>query len=211
MNRYLILLLAVFATGCGSRQPVESTAQDADAHESTTREAREQLLAVPPRDWQLAYQMNEVETRISEFLPPDQSPADWKTKLVFESHANLATTDPLAIIMAEVRRQQETCSFVQHFNVFSGFENNYPTSTRLVMCGKNEVTETGQVHLFKAIQGDRYLYVVRVELRVEPFEVNQPEVDQREIAAWSNYLKHIHLCNPEDAEHPCPRTSEPQE
>jgi hypothetical protein len=166
--------------------------------------SRERLLASPPPDWQLVYQFNNVDARLSEFVPPNESANEWTTKVVFESHLQLDTTDPIDLIMAEVKRLDENCTFVQHFNLFSGVENGYPSSARLILCGENKPLEKGEVSIFKAVQGSDYLYVVRIFKRVPPFEVNQPDFAREDIATWSNYVSRIHLCEVGDDEHPCP-------
>lgn len=164
----------------------------------------EQLLLSPPPDWQRVYDFNNEKTRLAEFVPPGEAATDWQTKLYLESHADMQDTDPIEILLAEARRLDENCTFVQQFNLFSGLENGYPTSVRLVMCGKNEPVGEGEVGIMKAIQGDQFLYVVRLVRRVDPFEINAPDVEQEEIAAWSEFFSRIKLCRPGSQEHACP-------
>lgn len=172
--------------------------------ETTVPASGERLLASPPPDWQLVYQFNNVDTRLTEFVPPGESAEEWKSKVVFESYLQLASTDPIDMIMAEVKRLNDTCTFVQHFNLFSGFENGYPSSARLIMCGENKALHKGEVSIFKAIKGNDYLYVVRIFRRVAPFEPEQPDIAREDIATWSNYVSRIHLCDKGNDDHPCP-------
>ncbi len=165
----------------------------------------EQLLIDPPPGWELVYQFNNSETRLSDFVPAGETATVWQRKLSLESHARLKDTDPIEILMAEVRRLQDACTLVQHFNLFAGLENDYPTAVRLIMCGENKLLAKGEVSLNKAIQGNDYLYIVRMVRRVPPFEPHQPEVRDEEVAGWATYLQRVSLCNPDLADaHPCP-------
>lgn len=152
--------------------------------------------------------MNKVTTRLTEFVPPGQTNTDWDTRLSFESFRDLAGADPIDVLLNEVEQDKEKCSFVQHFNLYSGFENEYPTSIRLIMCGENDRVNKGEVELIKAIQGNDYLYVIRMVKRVPPFEVNQPDFAMGEMAKWASYFKAISLCDTAREGHPC---SEPKE
>ncbi|XOV87126.1 MAG: hypothetical protein ACFHX7_19520 [Pseudomonadota bacterium] len=166
----------------------------------------EQLLIQPPAGWKQVYQFNNSETRLADFVPPDESALIWQEKLSLESHARLKTTDPIEILLAEVRRLQDTCTFVQHFNLFAGLENDYPTSVRLIMCGENRSLAKGEVSLNKAIQGEDYLYIIRLTRRVPPFEPHQPEVRDEEVADWATFMQRVSLCNPDRGNaHPCPQ------
>ncbi len=151
----------------------------------------------------MVYQFNNNQTRISEFVPPAETAVEWASKLTVESHAELAGTDPIEIQMAEIKRLQENCDFVQHFNLFSGLENDYPTSVRLAMCGNNKLVGRGEVAITKAIQGQDYLYVIRISRKVPSFEIGEAEIEREAVATWSAYLAQVKLCNPEAEAHPC--------
>lgn len=173
------------------------------AAEEQLATSTEKLLAEPPPDWTEIYQINNVDTRIIEFVPPDQSAKHWTTKIAFESFRRLTDADPIKVLLQEVEQSKKKCSFVQHFNLFSGHENGYPTSIRLIMCGKNENLDKGEVELVKAIKGNDYFYIVRFVDRIPPFEVNEPEFAKRKIATWSTYMRLIGLCDPESEDHAC--------
>jgi hypothetical protein len=168
------------------------------------RKSTEQLLAKPPAEFKMVYRFNNADTRIMEFVPSAESDTDWNVRITFESHAHLVDSDPIDVLIAEVKRLQDMCSFVQNFNLFSGFENGYPTSVRLMMCGTLTKLKEGQVSLAKVIQGSDYLYIVTVARRVPPFDVHEAEVEPPEIAVWSNYLSRISVCDETSEAHPCP-------
>ena len=169
----------------------------------TEGQTTEVLRASPPANWHQIYQLNEEVVRLADFVPPGQTNLDWKTKLSFESHSDLVDLDPIEILLSEAKKSEEKCTFIQHFNLFSGYENNYPTSLRLIMCGENENLKQGELSMLKVIKGNDFLYIIRFLKRIEPFKVNQPDVEKAEIATWSDYLRKITLCNSADSEHPC--------
>ncbi|MEX2489865.1 MAG: hypothetical protein WD356_10115 [Pseudomonadales bacterium] len=174
-------------------------------------ESTETLLAQPPDGWKQTYQMNNVTTRLTEFVPSGQTNTDWDTRLSFESFRDLAGADPIEVLLNEVEQDKERCSFIQHFNLYSGYENGYPTSIRLIMCGENERTEKGEIELIKAIQGNDYLYIVRMLERIPPFEVNQPDFATGKMAQWASYFKMVSLCDTAREEHSCPEAEESSE
>lgn len=162
-------------------------------------------MAVPPKGWKLGYQMNAGTTRLTDFVPPGETDGKWKTKLTFEAHADLKGSDPLKVVLGEVASERQMCSFVQDFNLFTGLENNYRTSARLILCGRNKFLGKGEVSIFKAIDGKDYFYIIRLAKQIAPFKKNQSGFDHQEMADWSNYFSKIVVCDPSSHGHPCPR------
>ncbi|HIG39990.1 MAG: hypothetical protein ABGY96_16665 [bacterium] len=165
--------------------------------------ATERLIASPPKDWQLIYQLNSGDIRLSDFIPPDETEKEWQTKLSFEAHTQLADSDPISIIMGEIKSKRGMCTHIDHFNLFSGFENNYPTSVRLIQCGENAHSQLGEISLIKAIQGNDFFYIVRFLKNVPVFEKGKAEFTNEEVANWSSFLKRVSLCDDDAADHEC--------
>ena len=168
-----------------------------------TNESSEKLLAEPPPDWNLIYQLNNISSRLSEFVPQNESVSDWSTKLSFESFQELASIDPIQVLLTEAEQDKKKCDFVQHFNLYSGLENNYPSSVRLFMCGTNLETKSGEVKMIKVIKGNEYLYIVTIMKSINSFKPNQAELKEEEIANWSTYLRGISVCDNENYSHAC--------
>ncbi len=169
----------------------------------------EQLMADPPEGWQLTYQLNNSTTRLSDYVPAGETDINWTAKISFESFSDIADADPIEMLLNEAEADRKRCSFVQHFNLYSGLENNYPTSVRLFMCGENTAVGRGEIKIIKAIQGQQYFYLVRILSRIEPFEVNAADFANDIIASWSSYLRTIKLCDSTDQRHPCGVTLSP--
>lgn len=187
-----MLLFILLVTACSSQTP------------APLPKTSEKLLAAPPPDWVRIYYINNERIRLSDFVPPDQALGDWATRLSFEAHTTQdLAIDPIDLLLAEAEADSAKCDFVQQFNIYSGYENNYETSVRLYLCGENAFTNKGEVKLIKAIRGTDFLYSVRVERKIPPFKVTEEDIDREEIAIWSNYLSRITLCDDSET-HPCP-------
>ena len=163
----------------------------------------ERLIAIPPTDWQTIYQLNTDSSRMVEMIPPDEAEDNWQTRLTFESNRDLVRFDPITLLDGESDDLHTRCEFVRWYPVFSDFENGYPTSVRMFMCGKHRQTGRGEVSMFKIIQGSEYLYSIRFQRRVAPFELDEPDLPDSEIANFSDYLRRVIVCNGEP-QHPCP-------
>ncbi|MEM7362992.1 MAG: hypothetical protein AAF525_03145 [Pseudomonadota bacterium] len=187
-----------------SRQSAETANPSSpDAIEAASPASKERLIAIPPTDWQTVYQLNTDASRMVEMIPGNESDDSWQTRLTFESNRELAQFDPITLLDGESNDLHTRCEFVRWYPVFSDYENGYPTSVRMFMCGKHRRTGRGEVSLFKIIQGDDYLYSIRFQRRVAAFELNEPELADSEIADFSDYLRRVIVCNGEP-EHPCP-------
>jgi len=197
----LILLLTACSTNSSidssTDSKIDSKIEPPSVEEpiSQTIDSSERLIATPPPSWKLVYQINTTTTRLSDFVPPDQTEKEWTSKLSFESFTELIDSDPIALLLAEVTRDEGNCVFVQHFNLYSGLENGYPTSVRLFLCGENTFSGQGEVKMIKAIQGEDYFYFVKLIKRIAPFKVNRADFQKGEIAAWSGFFQKITLCN----------------
>tara|TARA_R110002072_G_scaffold104099_2_gene228429 strand:- start:9106 stop:9708 length:603 start_codon:yes stop_codon:yes gene_type:complete len=194
----LLIVLALTATGCA----VSPTPSDDVV-------IGEKLIAQPPTDWQNIYSLNNGTTRLTDFIPPEETKNNWSTKISFESHKSLADVDPITIVMGDLDHTSDTCEAVQSFNLFSGVENNYPTSVRLTFCGKNAHSQQGEVSMTKSIQGNEYLYIIKMLTRVEPFVTEQSSITKQQIAVWSQYFSDISVCDDTSQEHACPAPAEP--
>ena len=200
LSPIVLLTLIVLLSSCASQSDNSTETPD------TKNETGERLLATAPKGWINVFQLNNSDTRLTDFIPPDQSKDDWSTKLSFEAHTTEALSlDPIDLLFSEAETDKSRCNRVIHYNIFSGLENNYQTSVRLFLCGENTFTSRGEIKLIKAIRGNDYLYSVRIVRRTPPFDVNDEAQPKEEVALWSTYLRKISLCDG-STNHPCPQT-----
>jgi len=203
----LVLLAACHRDGSGAAnaagaQPA-SPPPDVDA---------EHLLAAAPDGWRQVFRSSRGDTRIVEFVSPDSAPGDaWAEKVAFESFGGTPLPDPDVLLTGIAQDQKKTCDrFAQH-DTFSGDENGYPTSVKMMICYDNPVTDKGQVTLVKSIRGDDRFYVITRAARTEPIANDKDlPLPAKQMAEWSLYLRAISVCNPQRAEHPCPAAQDAQ-
>lgn len=188
-------LFFVFLAGCAATRPAAT---------GETEPSKEQLLIAIPDKWKRIYTLNTTQTRLVDFVRQEETAEDWRTKLSVESYSlRDISGDPIALLMSEAQSDMNRCNFVQHFNIYAGFENGYPSAVRLFMCGENAFTGLGEVKLVKVIQGTDNLYSIRILRRIAPFEVSDPDFSDKDIANWSRFLSQVSLCDA-SALHPCP-------
>ena len=161
------------------------------------------LRAKPPEGWKLSYQFNNDDMRLADFIPAEEDVKAWRTKLSIEAHQGLDDIDPISALFGEIQNASDVCTNFSHSNLFSGIENGYPTSVRLMECGENAHSSKGEISITKAIQGNAYFYFVRLLRRTEPFTDSTEAIQKSEIAAWSTYLKGITVCDKDISDHTC--------
>ena len=196
-----LVFLFCFTTALFSHATDESTTTSQE-HAVQTAES-EKLIASAPTGWQHIYALNTEKTRLADFIPGDETELTWKTKVSFESHKSLIEVDPISVLMGELDQMRQNCEKIQSFNLFSGVENGYPTSARLTFCGENAHTGEGEVTISKAIQGNAFLYLIKMLHRVAPFDSDTNDVTAQQIASWSDYFGKIIVCDSDKVEHAC--------
>lgn len=208
--RIILIILTLVLTGCATtlKEPrVESsTESETSAAEVSVEQSEitdERLMASPPADWQSPYQVNNRALRLTDFIPPDETPENWQTKLSFEAHSAADLDfDPLDLLAIDTLSARKNCEATQEFNIYAGYENNYETAVHLLLCNENVNREKGEIALIKAIRGKEHYYVIRLIRRTPAFEPGEQSFDDEEIAIWSSYLGQIYVCDG-SSQHPC--------
>ena len=174
--------------------------------------AGEHLLAAPPPNWIRSFEMNEAGVRLVEFIPAESDLEQWTDKISFESFKGGGSDalgdelpDPIRLVRNIAKQRERACDGAADFNTFSGLENNYPTSVRLLLCHRNKETGRGEITMLKTVQGNSDFYVIQRTRLVEPY-VDQPlaPMSNDEMGLWSLYFRSITVCDNTLPEHPCP-------
>jgi hypothetical protein len=204
------LAASLLLTSCGADDPPPTTPD-------TPPVTGERLLAAPPPGWIRTFALDKGGVRLVEFIPPG-SDQQWIDKLSFESFKGGGTNalgdelpDPIRLIRNIAKERERVCDGSEDYNTFSGFENNYPTSVRLLLCHRNKASGRGEITMLKSIQGNTDFYVVQRTRRVDPFE-DRPRapMSDAEMGLWSLYFRSISVCDDTRPEHPCPAPQSPQ-
>ncbi len=200
MNKAYLTPLILALSCCADTEAPSAPEQ------SAPRPTGEHLIAVPPEGWLRTSQTDTVGLRMTEFVPADPRDAQGHETLSFESLTGDPLPDPIEFLTTMGDGASDSCEGFNHYNTFSGLENNYPTSVRLFVCDRNLETDQGEVTLIKAIQGSDYFYVItrtRQIVQLDP-EHTAPPIPDEEMAAWSLYMRGISVCDPRVEDHPCP-------
>lgn len=203
MNSPAVTILALLgmqlmlSSGCSGAN--ESSADGAGSASASD----ERLLAAPPSGWKEVFSSDNSGLRMVEFIPDEQNNASWQQKISFESSSGKPLPDPIDFLEGVSVDQSGTCDGFESFTTFSGFENGYPTTVRLMVCQNSTIIDQSQVTMLKAIQGKDNFYVISRAQRAPPPADDAVPLSQVEIGGWSLYLKAISLCD-DSEEHPCP-------
>jgi len=209
MHNGLVTLLAglllCLHVGCDGRSAdVAATAAAAAAPTEG-----ELLLAQAPPGWVESASMATPALRMAEYAPENQS-ADEIERVTFEAQTGLPLPDPIDFVLAVTADLAKGCSESEQFNIFSGLENGYPTSVRLLVCGALQQSPHGQVVMSKAIKGNEQFYVVTRRRLLAATPQHQAPLSPETMAEWSLYFKTIGLCDTRREDHPCPESLLPQ-
>ncbi len=195
----------------------DATATPAPA--DATNASTETLYAQPPSGWVEGLATATAALRRVEYHP---EPNPHSERVVFESYPAPDLPDPIQFLETLVSEGKDRCAPHEDVNVSSGYENNYATSVRLMICHQSKATGKGKVTMAKAIRGNDYFYSI---VRERGFDVaddltgdpagspsgdpngdpgnGAPPLSPKETAVWAAYLRGIHVCDSERSEHPC--------
>lgn len=172
--------------------------------------AKEKLLVEIPEQWLKVVERQVGQLSVSEYVPADTTD-QWQEKVVLEALAGDELPDPLDYVDGLVNQQRQVCDQLGADAVFAGFENGYPTAVELMQCRRNHNTGRPLVTMVKIIKGNDALYTVSRFWRLPEVPAAAADTDPRQlvdiqesqIAAWSNRLRSIKLCDATLDAHPC--------
>jgi hypothetical protein len=164
----------------------------------------ELLIAAPPAGWTEISALNQGNLRIAEYVDSEQVTPDRIDSVRFESQASSPLPDPIDFLLGMKEDLREQCRGIRDFPIFSGFENGYPTSVRLLLCRQKGDPPRGEVRMIKAIQGTEQFYIVSRSRSTAPFAPEEEPMSVEDMALWSRWIGGVSLCDTRGTEHPCP-------
>ena len=233
-RRSWLPVFLLWLAGCAN-----SVAPHLDAKVSPSSAVQEEhLLGAPPGGWIQIGGTETTTLKFAEFVPasatasatPQRDRAasaaatdevkaaedagepdvGWTEKITFERLLGKPVADPLVFLDDLKADTMAGCPDGAFHPVASGLENGYPSAVALIVCPRQQITDTGQVTMIKVIQGNDAFYTITRSLRTDPFltgEKGTPEaspVDSTVIGGFSVYLRALSVCDPGRPEHPCP-------
>ena len=197
-----VFILAGLATLTGCSDTTDGT--ETATPSATPPASEETLLLQPPPAWLRIEEQASEAFRLAEYVPAGQDKDDWNDRIFVEANALKPLPDPISFLEAMGAELKTECTDSNHNNIHSGIENGYPTSVRLLICNKSNLSARSEVSLIKAIQGEDFFYVVSRARRSDALQNDAPPLSQKEMAEWSLYMRSIKVCDPRSDDHPCP-------
>ena len=167
--------------------------------------AQEYLVAQVPDGWIKGVDREVGELMVEEYFPADTQDV-WEQKVVYESLTTQDLPDPIEYVEGTAASQADKCDAFANNPVYAGFENGYPTAVNILQCGVNNLTGKPILTVIKAIKGNKSLYTITRIWRLEPSKdktLIEDIMDQAELAAWSNTLRKIIVCDNNLVAHSC--------
>jgi hypothetical protein len=165
------------------------------------------LNAEVPEGWEKRIDRTVGALKMAEFYPAGADD-QWAQKLSIEALSGEDLPDPILFVEGLAEQQSLVCDEFTHNSVYSGFENGYPTAVHMLQCGKNKRTGRAIITMVKVIKGNTSLYTItriwRLPAASPPMQEGTLNIDQNEIAGWSQILRQVITCDPALAAHPCP-------
>jgi len=196
------LLLILSIAGCASG-PVALAAKSAS---NVTVNATEILTVEVPEGWQIRVDRTVGNLQMAEYYPANAT-EDWAQKLSIEALSGDDLADPIDFVLDLAAQQSRVCNNFTDSGIFSGFENGYATTVHMMQCGQNKNTGRDVVTVVKVIQANESLYTItriwRLPPPAPPLASDTINIDQNEVAAWSQALRKVIVCDTQLAAHSC--------
>lgn len=200
LSRFLLLFLMA---GCATTPLALAEKSNPTVIDNDT----EMLIVKIPQDWQKRVERTVGTLQVAEYYPPD-SREDWAQKLSIEALSSEDLADPIDFVLDLAAQQNKVCTNFTDNGVFSGFENGFATTVHMMQCGQNKNTGRDVVTVIKVIRANESLYTItrvwRLAPPAPPLAADTINIDQDEVAAWSQTLRSVIVCDRELAAHPCP-------
>ncbi|MFW6094248.1 MAG: hypothetical protein ACODAC_09765 [Pseudomonadota bacterium] len=196
------LLAAAAASACTG--PAGEARREAPASAADDGEV---LLGSPPEGWTETAALATEALRMAEYAPSGES-GKRAERVTFEAQSGEPLPDPIEFVTGLSSDLADRCQGYTDRNVWSGRENGYPTSVRLMICERLDEGGEGRVTMAKAIQGNDRFYVITRRRVVPVTEGDAPPLPAQTVAQWSSFLRRIRVCDTRRSEHPCPEPAD---
>jgi len=168
--------------------------------------AREYLSVEPPPGWKLSHRQAVPGLDVVEFMPQRQALEDWRDMITALTISGNAGESP-AVLMREIaERARPICLQVLSSPINEHVESGYPAATMSLFCLRDAQTRMGDVTLYRAIRGERALYVLSRSRRGETHDGKTIPLPEEILAQWRKELRNFLICRRGDAGIECSAT-----
>ncbi len=164
----------------------------------------ENLIALPPQGWVLAYSDRDDDRSVYEYIPGDQNLDDPRDIMAIEVLDDAKGVSPAGLLERERRRFEQDCDGAVAEPAQDRAVSGRPGARQLLLCGKQRRGGKGQAVLRQVVVGTEQSYIVERGWRGEGFRGSAlPQAVRAQVADWHRALDQIRLCDTRDKARPC--------
>jgi len=164
----------------------------------------EVYIAGLPAGWRKQAEASDALGIRADWLPAGQTVEDWRDRITLQLIPEVSGPVPERFLDNLAALWTESCESVMVTEVESKPINGYAAASRLIACTRDTQSGKGSVSLYRAIAGERALYVVQRAYRVAPFTTEGVPIGSADLDAGRNAIGYGVACARDAAAHPCP-------
>jgi len=157
----------------------------------------ETLLTPLPKDFKVGFQTERGQMVISEFVPKDETVANWSRMITVQIFHVLKHFDPDTFASGMGKQWKAACAQGEVQKAKDGKENGYNFSLWIFTCPLNPQTQKPENMWLKTISGADSLYSVQYAYR--------KELNKEMIGPAVDYLRQVMACDNRRSDSPCPK------
>ena len=157
----------------------------------------ENLLFIPPDDYQMGFSDRKNDMFISEWFLDGQTQNDWSEMVTVQVFYNYPTREINNFQDKFIGVIVDTCEDGRGLSITSGEEYGYSFNFFMTICGKNPNTQKPEYTMIKVISGSDALYIIQKAWKYEPSDA--------QIQDWSKSVSRVFLCDSRNVSAPCPK------
>jgi len=207
LSTLALLIGALASAGAFAQQPRPPLPPSDEPPIEAAREALppgENLIALPPQGWVLAYSDRDDDRSVYEYIPGDQNPDDPRDILAIEVLNDAKGVSPAGLLERERRSFEQECDGAVAEPAQDRAISGRPGARQLLLCGKARRGGKGQAVLRQVVVGQDASYIVERGWRGEGFRGSAlPQAPRALVPGWHQALDQIRLCDTRDKSRPC--------
>lgn len=164
----------------------------------------EVYIAGLPTGWRKQAEASDVLGHRADWLPPGQTLEDWRDRITLQLIPDTAEPVPENFLDNLAALWTESCEAVLVTEIESAAVNGYAVGSRLIACTRDKKSGQGTVSLYRAVAGERALYVAQRVYRVAPFSIGGVPIDGPDLEAGRQAIGFGVACERGTAMRPCP-------
>jgi hypothetical protein len=203
----LVLLFVAALPGSASAQTGQNPTQPGP-HDALWAE---NLLTPLPNGWKVATnRSNRQGFTIQEFIPASQTLADWSemvTVLIYRGAGGAPLARFFEFQENVYRNGCESPPLVGKRQEL--IENGYTGGAQILACAKTKRWGKAEAMIYKTIKGKDAAYQVQRAWRLPASDnPNRIGITKEMLAAGTDYLRQVYVCDTRDPSHPCPKVKQ---